>query len=505
MVTHMSVLRKLQNLIFNHNIIIPAIVCAIFGIASGFIFNYASVTTNIIAFIFNIFVFSLSIAVSIFFYLNGKLDEKRIIAFLVVCGFSLRLLYIVATGVEQRQHDVHSFGGYDGHAAYIEYLFFNKALPDVDPTLVWQFYHPPLHHIICALWLFVQTKLGIEYQNALEGLQYLTLFYSTISMIVGVKIFKLLSLKGKGLIVATAMLCFAPSFVIMSGSVNNDCLSVMFIILSVYFAMKWYQKPLYKTIIKLALCIGLGMITKLSVGLVSIGVAIVFLVKFIKAEKKLTVFSQLIAFGVICVPIGLSWSVRNAVLYGTPLNYVPMLDKDSFQYIGYHSAMQRLIDFRPFQLKSPFIAWGNSYFEYNPTVGLLKTSCFGEYVFEEEIISRILFWTFLVCVALAVCQLIRIAVSFKDNKCKMNTLLILIVSACYLVSYYVFCIQYPHTCTMNIRYAMICIILIAYLMGASLNDVSENSKFSRIKSIAIPAIVAVCSVSAIVFYSGIML
>ena len=324
-------------------------------------------------------------------------------------------------------------------------------------------------------------------------------------MIVSIKIFKLLSLKGKGLIVATAMVCFAPSFIIMSGSVNNDCLSVMFIILSVYLAMKWYHKPLYKTIIKLALCIGLGMLTKLSVGLVSIGVAIVFLIKFIKEEKKLPIISQLVAFGVICVPVGLLWSVRNAVLYGTPVNYVPMLDNDSFQYIGYHSAMERMIDFSPFQLSSPFMAWGDSYFEYNPTIGLLKTSCFGEYVFEEQIISRILFWSFWVCVALAVCQLVKTAITFKSNRCKMNTLLITIVSACYFVSYYVFCIQYPHTCTMNIRYAMICIILVAYLMGASLNEVPKNNKFSKIKSIAVPAILAVYSTSAVVFYSGIIL
>ena len=59
---------------------------------------------------------------------------------------------------------------------------------------------------------------------------------------------------------------------------------------------------------------GLGMITKLTVGLLAPAMAAVFLTVLIKKRaewKKL--IPQFIVFGVICVPIGLSWTIRNAV------------------------------------------------------------------------------------------------------------------------------------------------------------------------------------------------
>ena len=38
-----------------------------------------------------------------------------------------------------------------GHLGYIQHLYQNITLPDVDPTTVYQFHHPPLHHYTCVL------------------------------------------------------------------------------------------------------------------------------------------------------------------------------------------------------------------------------------------------------------------------------------------------------------------------------------------------------------------
>ena len=98
-----------------------------------------------------------------------------------------------------------------------------------------QNYHPPLHYLISAAWLKVQTLLaGSEfYACAVENIQILTLFYSSAAMLVSRSLFRLLGLKGRGLVAAMAVVAFHPSFIILSGSVNNDMLSVLFSLLSV--------------------------------------------------------------------------------------------------------------------------------------------------------------------------------------------------------------------------------------------------------------------------------
>ena len=92
-----------------------------------------------------------------------------------------------------RQHDA---GGTNGHIPYMEYIYNNLSLPKVTMTGVNQNYHPPLHYILCAAWLKLQTLLGGEgfYACAVENIQILTLFYSSAAMLVSRSLFRLLGL-----------------------------------------------------------------------------------------------------------------------------------------------------------------------------------------------------------------------------------------------------------------------------------------------------------------------
>jgi len=70
-------------------------------------------------------------------------------------------------------------GDADNHAGYITYLLQHHQLPDFDPRGHWQFYHPPLHHMISALWLWLSEHVfGISNAAAQESLQTLSLFYA---------------------------------------------------------------------------------------------------------------------------------------------------------------------------------------------------------------------------------------------------------------------------------------------------------------------------------------
>ena len=79
-------------------------------------------------------------------------QEEKWVILILAAGFLLKLVYVLYTGIGTLQHDVHSFtDSTNGHAGYIRYLYTYGHLPDFDPRQEFQFYHPPLHHILSAL------------------------------------------------------------------------------------------------------------------------------------------------------------------------------------------------------------------------------------------------------------------------------------------------------------------------------------------------------------------
>ena len=95
------------------------------------------------------------------------LTTRRAVLLLMAAGFLLRLAYVLTFSIYQKQHDAGSLESMDGHIGYIATLAFHGALPDIDVRTVYQFYHPPCHHIIAALWVRLQVLLGVG-QNDTE-------------------------------------------------------------------------------------------------------------------------------------------------------------------------------------------------------------------------------------------------------------------------------------------------------------------------------------------------
>lgn len=430
--------------------------------------------------------FVLTLLIFILKYKNTT--ETKWVVVIFVLGYLLRLAYVLYTEYYVRQHDVGFFGDVSGHAAYIEYYYNNFiSLPDFDVRTIWQFYHPPLHHIVSAAFMHILNFLGVSYQNSQESLQMLTLFYSAITMLVSYKLFKEIGFKGKGLIIAFALVAFHPTFIVLSGSINNDPLSILFMLGALYYTVRWYSKSTYSNIIKIALCVGLGMFTKLSVWMVAPAIAFIFLYALIKNKNQLgfkKYIMQFSTFGVVCVPIGMFWSVRNYLLFKVPFSYVPLLSPDNYQYIGYHSASKRLFDFSLSQFKSVYDMWGTPYYEYNPTVGLLKTSMFGEWINNADfpqitVVGVLLFW---LGVAIAVLSVIGLVFAIIKRKDKSPVFWFLILTGVVIfVMYYWFCLQYPFTCTQNIRYAAPLIPLSAMSIGYLYNKC--KNKYIKVTTI----------------------
>lgn len=420
------------------------------------------------------------LAAALWMTYTRRLTASRVLLLMMAAGFLLRAAYILYTTVLTRQHDMGTFDNIYGHAGYIRYLYDNGHLPDFDPLSRSQHYQPPLHHALCALWMRLNTAfLGLSLNQAAESLQVLTLFYSSACMLVGYRVLRELGLKGLALLVPMAILCFHPTLILMAGSINNDILSALLMMAAALWTLRWYRAPSFGRILCIALCIGLAMMTKLSGALVAPAVAVVFLIKLIQSRKAPSrLIGQYAAFGAAVFPLGLWWGVRNLLRFGTPITYVPMIADTDVQYIGHIPVLQRLFDFSPHQFSSIFMAWGNrnaDYFEYNPTIGLLKTSLFGEFDFTSasplmQPAAIFLFIVHLLLILLVIAAFFRVLFSRRSGLEPALKIFWAVFALVLLGSYYQFCLSYAHTCTQNIRYAVPILLVGAVFLGLALRQ-----------------------------------
>lgn len=454
----------------------------------------------------------------LYIFSDRKKYREQMNAFLIMgTGFVLKLCYVLQTSVYTRQHDVYIFDGEIGHAGYIEYILKNLHVADFDIRERWQFCHPPLHHSLSAVWIYLNEKcLLLGHNESRESLQMLTLFYSMCIIISAYKIFRYFGLKGKSLYIPLAVASFHPAFILFSGSINNDVLSVAFMTGAFLCALNWYREQSMKNILKTALCVGLGMMSKLTAALVAPPIALIFAVVFFRNIK--TDFKKLIiqfsVFLLVCAPLGLWYEIRNYVRWGVPILYVQELDPRLLQYIGNTDFISRITDFSAFQFESVFEQWAvwngdtytiTGYNEFNPLTALFKTSLFGEYINESSLkdsaflinTSVVLFW---LTVVLAAAGLAAMVIMFFKGK-KTEKFSVVLLFLCLVFNFYKMSNDYAFTCTMNFRYITPTVLTGALSAGLVLNQI-KNDKFRKITGFISGAAVLLFVFCSAVVYTG---
>ncbi|MBR1862917.1 MAG: glycosyltransferase family 39 protein [Ruminococcus sp.] len=434
-------------------------------------------------------------AIVIWLYWQAKskeLSDQINSLFIMGLGFCLKLYYIIGTSTYTRQNDVHVFGGESGHAGYMEYLLYNRHLPDFDVRERWQFCHPPLHHTISAIWIYINENIfKVGYDPARESIQTLTLFYAMCIMISAYKILRHFGLSGKALYIPLVVINFHPAFILFSGAINNDVLSVALSMGAVVCTLNWYREQKMSTILKIALCVGLAMMTKVAAATVAPPIAIVFLTVFIAKLKKQwkQLILQFLCFGIVCVPLGLWFGIRNYIKWKVPLTYVQEMSKDSYQYIGDMSFISRITDFSPKLFANPYEQWGDadefgvvkSYNEYNPLVALLKNSLFGENIYEDTFgkdtylnaVCAVFFWLALIIAAFAFVMIGFMCIKKTEAKL-MEKLFLIAYYLMLMFTFYHSSAKYPFTCTMNFRYITPTVIIGAASVGMFVSRIQDN-------------------------------
>lgn len=442
-----------------------------------------------------------AIAVILCSFLKDCHDREKVIVILIIAlSFVIKFYYVYKTSMYTRQHDLGAFNTEHGHLSYIQYIYDNKDLLDKDPRPYWQYYHPPLHHIISAVWMWINLNIfntGIN--PAREGIQTLTLFYSMVITITSYKILKHFNLKKMALYASLIIVAFHPTFILLSGSVNNDILSVALMMLSVLFALEWAKEPSFKNIIKLSFAIGFAMMAKIATAIVAIPIAIVMLTVFIKKCKTngKELVLQFATLGVISFPLGLGYQLRNYAKFRMPLTYVQELSKDIDQFLGEGNFIERITDFSQHQWEYEFLAWEwNSnvgYNETNPLIALLKTAIFEESIREgtfprgtaAALLSTSLFWISVAIAAIAFVAMIIMLIR-KGSLDINGKVLFGVFYVASMISYYKMAHDYPFVCTISMRYVTQTIIIGALFLGVFMEKLKEkNTLANKIINIAL--------------------
>jgi len=271
--------------------------------------------------------------VAIFAIYENKSNSDEAVTLLILTGaFCVRLIYVWCTYYNINPHDLGSISQtpelHDGHLGYIGYIYHNGRIPDVDPVSVWAYYNAPLFYIVGAAWLKLNTLLSIEWSLALENLQFLPLLFTMWATVGMDRLLRAFDVEGSVHHALFAFFAFFPAWIWFSGMINADAMTLCWMVHILYYTVCWHKQHDIRHIILLALCFGLGMMSKINVGVLSVGTGMVFLWALIQAIRSdrgqaFQYIRQFTIFGIICIPLGLYWPLRCFVRFGMPLLYVP--------------------------------------------------------------------------------------------------------------------------------------------------------------------------------------
>lgn len=410
--------------------------------------------------------------------LMNQLTWKRAIVLLLITGFVLRILYILYTGYRTRQHDVWSVEDRKGHMGYLQYIAANLSLPDTNET--WQFYHPPLHHILAGLLYRFLEKAGMQPTLIAEKLQFLTMFYSCLAMLVCDRLFATLGLSDKSRFVADTVIVFQPSFLLIGGGLNNDMLFLLLALLSLLYFVKWWKTEKTHYLFFCALFLGLSMCAKLLGAILAFPYAFCFLWKLIekiKQHKVSHLLTQYVLFGAVSIPLGMWYPIRNLIRFNQSILYVPDLGTGSSQYLGDVPILQRLFSIPFSQISYPYQCWGKADEPgkgFNVLLSLFKTSVFGEFKLGAGFWAYFLLFSFIAISLTAIGVLLWKCTDHYENSMNVLNGMWAILWISIFASYMLFVFRMPHICSQDFRYLSITLPVLAIFFAKAV-DLSKKS------------------------------
>ena len=454
-----------------------------------------------------------------------KLKAADLIAAVLAAGFVMRAVMVLFTPLNFYQHDVSNFSGRQAgfHDSYILYIYDNLTIPDVDVRYYGEFYHPPLHYILSALFLRLHNVLPLKFAGDIDGLKMLPMLWTSCFVLFAKKILERLKIGGKALAFSMLFISLNPHLIYLAIQVNNEALALMLLVGAVYFALEWYDKPELKKILYTALCIGCAMMTKLSMGFVAFPVAWIFLAKLMEtgkaksekgakkpALKTKDLIRQFAAFAAVVFPLGLWFPLKNLIGYGVPVTYVYAIDSSANMDVWMYSPLQRLLLPSAELIKNPFIMEGAAGNDFNIFLAIIKTGLFDERQYESPYminIARIMVALAVILIPVVLFAAVKGAVKrYKDSGRKLldNTegIAMWLLAAAFVIPEIIFCFKYPVTCSASFRYIAPLLIPVAFWCGRAMKNAEEKEAGAGIKSLSVclKILFVLFALTAVLFY-----
>lgn len=380
-----------------------------------------------------------------------KLTTEKIITLLMFAGFIMRIGYMAYTPCNVRSHDLWEIDiNSSGHAAYILTLLTEHRLPDTNDI---QFYQQPFFYMLgSSVSSLVNNLLGSSNPyNLVDATKIVSCTASCSTLFLTDKLSRKCGIGNKGRMVAVAFIAFLPTFFLTGGCISPDALAALFMVLEFFYTLKWYENASLQNTILLAIIYGLGVMTKFSCGTVALftsGIFFYSLWKSIKQKNAVVYIKKFIIFGIISLPIGLWYSVRNYIKFGQPFGYVLQIPNTSDLYTGEYSLIARVLSVSLKNIVST--PYTHVLDDYNAPVYFLKSSLFGEFVFQiPGVFPCLLLYAEAVIVMVTLGAVIW---QYKRNRMDCWGNLLLVMTVIFYLSVNLFYIRYPFGCSMDYRY-----------------------------------------------------
>ena len=491
----------------------------------------------------------LVVGYGVWLFVKKELTAEKFIIIVFLLAMIIRFCYLLVTSPNTRQYDTYS-GNYDGHEAYAWGLYEDFQMPQTND---YQFYHPPLNAFLQAMFMHLTNGLTRLYSSIFGASEYfmkafndgkpdwlnsyrfylygtcqiLAYMYSVIIMIFGLKILKLIGLKGKNLVFWFAFFALFPRHIISSATLNNDHLAYLFTIAAAYYALKWWIKTKsLKDILICAVMIGLGISTKLSAATVCLPIGLIFLYELIISLKKSIaslpfkeILKQYSLFLLVCAPIALSFIVYAKIKFNQPIGFVfsnlndALSTKDisiferfvvSFDKNEYFYTMY----LRPFYNSTTDINNNHNLWNY-----LIRSSLFGEFSYwqgENFAFLAICLMTVLPVISIAM-LIIMFVVRAKrkyakigyswlnigvDQKALYFGMALMLTQVLSMIYFY---LRMPYSCTMDFRYILPSIISFALIFSNFEECVALDKKYEKF-NLVFKGIIVVLIVTMFLFF-----
>lgn len=386
---------------------------------------------------------------------GGNEITLKVVKVFLALGILIRLCYTLFTSAGTRTYDV--YRDQWGHLDYIKYIAQNISLPPVNDC---QAYHPPVHHIIAAFSFNQSRHFTLNENVRLKVIQLVMVLLSSLTLYLFYKMLKELKCSNVTILTATALFAFHPVNIYFSSRINNDNTLLFFYTLAFYFMIKWMNSHSYKDIIFLAVSAALAALSKFSGFILVPVIGCGFITTLYKNWKEnITYLRQFTLFGLLYVPLSMSYQIRNYVLFGQHFGYVPSLGK------GFTPTFYNLVALPVDEIiKSPYnhggLKGGEFFLEF-----LLKSSLFGEWEYPGlEILAYPLL---ILSVILILCVLAYLLVSGKRaGNLRYLFILNLIIPILLAIK---FRWDFPVACSQDFRYIAPVLISLAYFLGDAIN------------------------------------